>query len=122
VFFLLYPALDPGRSPRPIAAAAAAVTAPDEPVALVSERPMIGGLAYYGDRRVAPVRSEQSIRRFLDAGGRTFVVKARKLERVTAVTPVREVARVRAGRRAVLVVQAAPPAAAPPLSGAEPVR
>ena len=122
VFFLLYPALDPGRSPRPIAEAAAAVTAPDEPVALVSERPMIGGLAYYGDRRVAPVRSEQSIRRFLDAGGRTFVVKARKLERVTAVTPVREVARVRAGRRAVLVVQAAPPAAAPPLSGAEPVR
>ena len=61
---------------------------------------------YYGGRPVTALRSPESIRAFLDAGGRTFVVKQRKLERVTAHVPVREVSRSRAGRRAVLVVVA----------------
>jgi hypothetical protein len=121
IFLLLYPALDRGRSPRPIAEAAAAATPAGEPVGLVSDRAMLGGLVYYGGRRVVPLRSEASIRRFLDGGGRTFVVKARKLERVGAVAAVREVARLRAGRRAVLVVRA-DGAAGPPLSGAQGVR
>jgi hypothetical protein len=121
IFLLLYPALDRGRSPRPIAEAAAAATPAGEPVGLVSDRAMLGGLVYYGGRRVVPLRSEASIRRFLDGGGRTFVVKARKLERVSAVAAVREVARLRAGRRAVLVVRA-DGAAGPPLSGAQGVR
>jgi hypothetical protein len=121
-FLLLYPALDPGRSPRPIAEAAAAATAPDEPIGLVSDRAMLGGLAYYGGRRVVPLGSERSIRRFVELGGRTFIVKARKVERVTAVTPVQEVARLRAGRRAVLVVQGARPAGDAPLSRVDPLR
>jgi 4-amino-4-deoxy-L-arabinose transferase-like glycosyltransferase len=109
VFLVLYPALDAGRSPRPIAVAAAAATPADEAVGLVSDRAMLGGLVYYGGRRVVPLRSASSIRSFLDAGGRTLVVKERKLERVTALTPVREVGRARAGRRAVVVVRAEPP-------------
>jgi 4-amino-4-deoxy-L-arabinose transferase-like glycosyltransferase len=105
-FQLLYPALDAARSPRPIAAAAAAATPVGEPIGLVSDRSMLGGLAYYGGRRIVPLRSSESIRAFLDGGGRTFVVKERKLARVTALTPVREVGRARAGRRAVVVVVA----------------
>ena len=105
-FQLLYPALDGLRSPRPIAVAAAAVTPEGEPIGLVSDRAMTGGLLYYGGRPVATLRSAESVRAFLDGGGRTFVVKQRKLERVTAHVPVREVSRSRAGRRAVLVVVA----------------
>ena len=105
-FQLLYPALDDRRSPRPIALAAAAVTPEGTPIGLVSDRAMVGGLLYYGGRRVAALRSPESIRAFLDAGGRTFVVKQRKLERVTAHVPVTEANRSRAGRRAVLVVVA----------------
>lgn len=122
VFLLLYPALDPARSPRPIAVAAAAATAPDEEVGLVDDRALLGGLLYYGGRRVVFLGSEPSIRRFVDRGGRVFVVKARKLERVTAVTPVREVARLRAGRRAVLVVRAVRGPGDGPLSRADPLR
>jgi 4-amino-4-deoxy-L-arabinose transferase-like glycosyltransferase len=106
VFLILYPALDASRSPRAIAVAAAAATPEGEPIGLVSDPAMIGGLAYYGGRRIVPLRSPESIRRFLDAGGRTFVVKERKLPRVTALTPVEVVARSRAGRRAVVVVVA----------------
>jgi 4-amino-4-deoxy-L-arabinose transferase-like glycosyltransferase len=105
-FQILYPALDGMRSPRPIAVAAAGVTPEGAPIGLVSDRAMAGGLLYYGGRPVVPLRSPESIRKFLDGGGRTFVVKQRKLERVTAHTPVREVSRSRAGRRAVLVVVA----------------
>lgn len=108
-FQLLYPALDAGRSARPIAVAAAAVTPPGAPVGLVSDPAMIGGLAYYGGRRVVPLRSPESIRAFLDAGGRTLVVKERKLPRVTDLTPVDVVGRARAGRRAVVVVVAREP-------------
>jgi 4-amino-4-deoxy-L-arabinose transferase-like glycosyltransferase len=105
-FLLLYPALDAGRSPRPIALAAAAATPPGEPVGLVGDRAMLGGLVYYGGRRVVPLRSPESIRSFLAQGGRTLVVKQRKLERVSALTPVREVGRARSGRRTVVVVRA----------------
>jgi len=105
-FQLLYPALDASRSPRAIAAAAAAATPEGDPIGLVSDPAMIGGLAYYGGRRVAPLRSPASIRAFLDAGGRTFVLKERKLERVSALTPVEVVGRSRTGRRAVVVVVA----------------
>jgi 4-amino-4-deoxy-L-arabinose transferase-like glycosyltransferase len=105
-FQLLYPALDGMRSPRPIAVAAAGVTPDGVPIGLVSDRAMVGGLLYYGGRPVAALRTPESIRAFLDAGGRTFVVKQRKLERITAHVPVREVSRSRAGRRAILVVVA----------------
>lgn len=121
VFLLLYPALDPGRSLRPIAEAAAAVTAPGERVGLVSDRAMLGGLAYYGGRRIAALRSPESIQRFLAEGGRTFVVKARKADRVSDLAPVREVARLRTGRRAVVVLRAPPPGTEP-LSGADSFR
>jgi 4-amino-4-deoxy-L-arabinose transferase-like glycosyltransferase len=105
-FQLLYPALDAARSAQPIAALAARATPEGEPVGLVSDRAMLGGLVYYGGRRVVALGSPESIRAFLDGGGRTLVVKERKLERVTAVTPVRIAGRARAGRRAVVVVVA----------------
>jgi 4-amino-4-deoxy-L-arabinose transferase-like glycosyltransferase len=113
IFQLLYPALDPGRSPRPIAESAAAATPEGERVGLVSDRAMVGGLAHYGARPIAELGSAESIEAFFAEGGRTIVVKARKRDRVDAIRPMEVVGRARHGRREVLVLvpeEAAPPA------------
>jgi 4-amino-4-deoxy-L-arabinose transferase-like glycosyltransferase len=119
VFLLLYPALQPITSPRPIALSAASITEPGDPIGLVGDRAMIGGLAYYGNRRVAPLSTPEGIRRFVDDGGKAIVVKTRKVDRVEEVTPFEIVSRSRTGRREVLVVtpRRGPPAAAPPAGG-----
>jgi 4-amino-4-deoxy-L-arabinose transferase-like glycosyltransferase len=104
VFLLLYPALEPITSPRPIALSAASITGPGDRIGLVGDRAMIGGLAYYGERRVAPLSTPESVGRFVDGGGKAIVVKARKLKRVEEVTPLEIVSRSRTGRREVLVV------------------
>ena len=63
LFQLLYPALDAGRSPRPIADAAAARDARRASrSAWSATRRWSAGLVYYGGRRVVPLRSQQSIR------------------------------------------------------------
>ncbi|MBW2396338.1 MAG: glycosyltransferase family 39 protein [Deltaproteobacteria bacterium] len=59
VFALLYPALDPIRSPRPIAVAAAAITPPGEAIGLVGDRALAGGLKYYGNRPVDTLRTTE---------------------------------------------------------------
>ncbi len=104
VFALLYPALDPIRSPRPIAEAASKVTPPEAPVGLVSDRALTGGLAYYGKRRIHPLRTSEDVAAFFGDGGRTIVVKRRKLDRVEAVTPVEIVGSARTGRREIVIV------------------
>ena len=108
IFQLLYPALDPGRSPRPIAEAAAAATPPGERVGLVSDRALVGGLVHYGGRAIAELKSPESIETFFREGGRTIVVKARKRDRVDAIAPMEVVGRARSGRREILVLSPAP--------------
>ena len=102
-FTLLFPALDAEKSPRPVAAAAARLTAPDEPVGL-TRRSLVGGIAYYGRRRTVVLETPGEVERFLADGGRVIVVPARHLQLVTRVTPVRVHARIRSGARALLVV------------------
>jgi 4-amino-4-deoxy-L-arabinose transferase-like glycosyltransferase len=104
LFTVVYPALDPGKSPRPIAEAAAALTPEGESIGLVGDVQMAGGLVYYGHRHVEPLDEAASIQRFVAAGGRAIVVEEKKRERVDAVTPVDVWFRARDGSRAVLVV------------------
>jgi 4-amino-4-deoxy-L-arabinose transferase-like glycosyltransferase len=104
VFLLLYPAFEPVTSPRPIAVAAASLTEPGDRIGLVGDRAMIGGLVYYGGRRIALLSTPESVERFVEEGGKALVVKAHKLERVERVTAVEVVSRSRTGRREVLVV------------------
>jgi len=104
LFTLLFPALDPDKSPRALAEAAAAATPPGGRIGLVGNDGLIGGIAYYGHRRVATLRSPEEIPRFFADGGRAVVLKARDLERVAASVPVEERARARRGRRALVVV------------------
>jgi 4-amino-4-deoxy-L-arabinose transferase-like glycosyltransferase len=104
VFLLLYPALQPIKTPRPPAVAAASITEPGDPIGLVGDRTMTGGLAYYANRRVAELSTPEEIRRFVDDGGSAIVVKTRKADRVEQVTPFEIVSRSRTGRREILVV------------------
>lgn len=103
-FAVVQPALDPEKSPRPIAEAAAALTPPDGRIGLVSNRALVGGLVYYGGRRVAELDGAEAIRAFVRGGGRAIVVKRRKLDRITSVVPVEVVFEARSGRRAIVVV------------------
>ena len=104
VFALLYPALDPIRSPRPIAEAAAQITAPGKPIGLVGDRALAGGLRYYGQRPIETLRTAEDIAAFLERGGSTLVVKRRKLHRIEAVIPVDVVGSARTGSREIVVV------------------
>jgi 4-amino-4-deoxy-L-arabinose transferase-like glycosyltransferase len=108
-FALAFPALDPEKSPRPIAASAAALTEPGERIGLASKATLLGGLRYYGDRPVALLNGPEAVKAFLRGGGRVIVVPEEKLPGVTQAAPVEIRARVRRGDRAVLVVSAAVP-------------
>jgi 4-amino-4-deoxy-L-arabinose transferase-like glycosyltransferase len=111
VFTLVFPALDAVKSPRPVAQAAAALTRPDEPVG-VTRGTLVGALVYYGGRRVAELREPPMIPAFLAAGGRVIVTEAHDLHRLEAVADVEVRFRAREGRRALVVVTAAPRGAA----------
>jgi 4-amino-4-deoxy-L-arabinose transferase-like glycosyltransferase len=101
--FLVLPALDPEKSPRPVAEAAAALAPPGSAVA--TARPsLVGALRYYGGRRVRRVESTPELRRFLAEGGSVLVLPASRLGLVTREIPVEVRARLRAGPRALLVV------------------
>jgi 4-amino-4-deoxy-L-arabinose transferase-like glycosyltransferase len=109
IFALAFPALDPEKSPRPIAESAAALTAPGERVGLASKATLLGGLVYYADRPVALLDDPEAVRDFFRDGGRVIVVSEAKLPRVAQVAPVAIRARARRGDRALLVVSAAFP-------------
>jgi 4-amino-4-deoxy-L-arabinose transferase-like glycosyltransferase len=101
--FAVLPALDPQKSPRPVAEAAAAQVPPGGEIA--SARPSLtGGLRYYGGRRVRSVESAAEVRAFLAGGGRVFVLPADRLGLVAGQLPVQVHARLRDGARALLVV------------------
>ena len=98
---------------------AASITEPGDPIGLVGDRAMIGGLAYYANRRVVPLETPEDMRQFVDDGGKAIVVNTRKVDRVGEVTPFEVVSRSRTGRREMLVVtpRQGPSAGAPPARG-----
>lgn len=104
LFQLVYPARDADKSPRSIAEAAASLTAPNLPIGLVGDGQMVGGLVYYGARRVDVLERPHDVARFIAAGGRAIVVAEKKRDRVDRVMPTRVHFRAREGRRTVLVL------------------
>jgi len=123
-FTLAFPALEPEKSPRPIASRAAELTAPDEPVGLAFKRTLLGGLRYYGKRPIRVLDDSEAVGAFLAAGGRVIVVPEEHLARIADVAPVEIRGRYRRGKRALLVVASGELSAAPrtpagrPASGA----
>ncbi len=106
IFTLLFPGIDAMRSPRAIAVSAAAFTEPGAPIGLFRDRAMIGGLAYYGHRRIVQLDDADDVAAFVEAGGQTLVLKRRKLERLGL--PVEIVSSSHFGDRALVVVIPAP--------------
>lgn len=104
VFTLLFPALDPEKSPRPIAVAAAALTRPDEPIGLLGNRALVGGLVYYASRPVRELETPEDVAQFFAEGGSAVVAQAKQLDRIRAVSPIAEQERSRSGDRALVVV------------------
>jgi 4-amino-4-deoxy-L-arabinose transferase-like glycosyltransferase len=103
-FTILNPALDSVRSVAPIARAALRWLGPDEPVALLGSRPMIGGLSYYARRPVHWLEEAREVPGYFASGGRAVVMDADKLPDVQRRVDVTVLARLREGERAVLVV------------------
>jgi 4-amino-4-deoxy-L-arabinose transferase-like glycosyltransferase len=113
VFTCLFPALDPEKSPRSVALAAAELSGPGGSIG-VTRSTLVGALAYYGQRRVSVLETPEAIAGFLAAGGRVIVTEARNLDRLEAVVPVEIRFRVREGRRALVVVTPIPSAPGSP--------
>jgi 4-amino-4-deoxy-L-arabinose transferase-like glycosyltransferase len=103
-YVVAYPALDPGKSPRPVASAAAAFAPPGRPIGLWKNRAFLGGLVYYGRRQVVQINTPEQLRAFAATHGGPIVVKERSLAEVEAVLPIEVKSRFREGRRALLVV------------------
>ncbi len=101
---LLFPAIDPEKSPRPLALAAAALAPPGEAIGLVEQRPAVGGLAYYSGRRIDEIRRGEDLRRYFEDGGHVAVVRAETFERVHGDQFAEIRTRFRTGKRATLVV------------------
>lgn len=109
VFDLLHPAFEPLKSPRPIAEAAAALVPEGGRIGLYGHSAMIGGLAFYGHRRVAYTEEVSGVRDFFAEGGRVLATRTRNLRRLGAVVDLEEVARFRSGRRSYSVVRPSGP-------------
>jgi 4-amino-4-deoxy-L-arabinose transferase-like glycosyltransferase len=101
-FGLLLPALEPMQTFRPTALAAREHTPPGQRIGLLGSDSMVGGLNYYGERRVTVLRTPEDVERFFAAGGHALVLKGNKLERLSL--PVEVVHRAHSGRRELLVV------------------
>jgi 4-amino-4-deoxy-L-arabinose transferase-like glycosyltransferase len=102
LFLLLLPALEPTQTLRPTAEAAGRHTPAGERIGVLGSRAMVGGLNYYGGRRVAVLRTPEDVERFFAEGGGALVLKRKKLERLEV--PVEVVHTARSGRRELLVV------------------
>jgi hypothetical protein len=102
-FAQLFPAIDPLRSVRPIAEAAAARTPEGHAIGLYDEHNLVGGLAYYASEEhpILELATPADVEAFFRSGGRVVVARERKLEGV-ALGEVVE--RFRSGDRQVVLI------------------
>lgn len=108
LFTLALPLLDPQKSPRPIARAAAARLAPDEPLGVYGLTPIEGAIGYYGARPVRSLATRQDLADYLDGTGRLVLLRARQLPALADDLGLREAARFRSGARALALAEPRP--------------
>lgn len=94
---VIVPQLGASRSPRTIAARAAALAREGEPIGVLGDEALGAAIAYYGDRRVAMLSTPKSVGWFAASGGRVLVLAEDRLAEVDAAAPVRVHDRVRLG-------------------------
>ena len=101
VFALLFPAIDPLRSVRPIASAASSLTPVGQAIGLYDEHNLVGGLAYYAEDPIVELATPADAEAFFASGGRVIVARARKLAGVELGEEVRGF---RSGERRVVLI------------------
>jgi 4-amino-4-deoxy-L-arabinose transferase-like glycosyltransferase len=111
LFAQVYPLLDPEKSPRPIARAAARLAGPGGAIGLFEHGTLAPGLLYYGRRPVVPLLDPEGVRRFVDSGGRVIVARRERVGELATAGDFEVRASVRSGRRELLalVPKSAPP-------------
>ncbi len=109
LFAIALPHLNPDKSPRPIAIAAARATRPKQAVGVYGLRPIEGAIAYYGDRRVASLRDEDELRAFLARGGSTILLRAGDFEELGPSLGLDRPLRFRSGRRKLVLASSGSP-------------
>ena len=78
-FLLLEPAIDAQRSARELGARVAAAAGQEQPIVLFRERSLLGGLAYYSERRPVFLASRRALRELLGRGEVVMVFERRDL-------------------------------------------
>ncbi|MFP6655625.1 MAG: hypothetical protein VCB25_08355 [Myxococcota bacterium] len=99
LFSLAMPKLNQQKSPRPIAEAATRHSQIRDEIGVLGLRPLEGGIAYYGDRRVLSLRDESALRTFLDDGGQFVILRDRQLKSLKKDFEIEAIERFRRGRR-----------------------
>jgi 4-amino-4-deoxy-L-arabinose transferase-like glycosyltransferase len=88
VFAVYEPSVNATHSIHPAAQAAARLAPPDASIGLVRNGALVGGVAYYADRRVERLGSKKGIARFLRSGGRIMIAEGQDLAEIEEITPV----------------------------------
>jgi len=107
LFTLGPPRLEDEKSPRPIAHAAAARLAPGAPLGVYGLRPIEGGIAYYGDVRIASLENEEALDAFLRVPEGLVLMRARHFDAMTRDLDLVVVERFRSGRRELVLTRVA---------------
>jgi 4-amino-4-deoxy-L-arabinose transferase-like glycosyltransferase len=109
MFQLVYPSIDSEQSARIVARDAAVLVSPGGSVGVSSRSALAAALRYYGGAPVELLESTDSMRSFLDRGGRVIVADVRNLDDVRSVAPMRITERVWRGDRTLFVLTPAVP-------------
>ncbi len=112
MFQLLYPSIDGEQSAEGVARAAAALVPAGGSVGVSSRAALAAALRYYGGTPVELLESTDSMRSFLDRGGRVIVADSRNVDDVRSVAPMQITERVWRGDRTLFVLT--PPGAEHP--------
>lgn len=102
-FAVVLPQLEAERSPRPVAAAVAALAGEDEPIGFYRAADLASAIAYYADRRPTVFREPERLADFVARGGRVLVFEDDRLAEVEQATRVAVRERFRIGDETWLV-------------------
>jgi len=104
LFSLVYPAFDGEKSPRPIARALADASPRGSRVGIFQYRSLIGGLRYYGSRKLVALNSHEEVGAFLQAGGAAIAARAKHAGALQAATPLDLKRSLRNGEREIVIL------------------
>ena len=108
LFNIALPVFDLEKSPRAIAELASANTAPNAAIGIYQRGTLVGGITYYGSRRVLEIPDLESLHHFVRHEGGAIVLHASHLASLQQAVPLQTIASLRRGRRRIVIAIADP--------------